>query len=495
MSAQPHYDVVVVGAGFAGIGAAIKLDEAGFKNFIVLEEGDGIGGAWHWNTYPGVAVDIPSFSYQFSFAQRSDWSRIYAPGNELKAYAEDLVDGYGLRSRIKLNARVVGQEFDEAAHTWRVVTEAGEEFTSRYVIDATGVITQPKIPDIKGLGDFAGPAIHTARWDHRVDLTGKRVAVIGTGASSVQVVPAIASEVDHVIVFQRTPVWCLPKADVAITGKARFAVQRIPGARRIGRLLALLLGETLLVLAVHYAGKFPRVSRKVEELARKNMGQANDPDVRAKLTPDYTIGCKRHTASSEYPAIFNRDNVHLETKPIDTVKPGGIHLADGTKHEVDIIILATGFKGFEKGNMPPFPVLGVDGTDLTDWWDENRYQAYQGVSIPTFPNYFMTFGPYGYNGASYFHFIETQMRHIPRCLKHARKTQTTRVEVTRTANERYFASVLKRRRNQVFFTGNCATSNSHYFDKHGDVPFRPSTSIETLVRSATFRLNAYSFTK
>src|SRR4051794_19439806 len=189
------HEVIVVGAGFSGIGAAIKLDQAGFRDLLILEAGDGVGGAWHWNTYPGVAVDIPSFSYQFSFETRSDWSRVYAPGDELKAYAEHCVDHYGLRSRIRLNTTVTDATWDDDRHVWRLSTAGGESITARHVIGATGVLTKPKPPDIAGLHDFAGTTMHTARWDSSVDLRGKRVALIGTGASAVQVVPAIAPEV------------------------------------------------------------------------------------------------------------------------------------------------------------------------------------------------------------------------------------------------------------------------------------------------------------
>src|SRR5438045_1074851 len=186
--AAVDHEVAVIGAGFSGIGAAIKLDQAGFHEYVVLEEGDGIGGAWHWNTYPGIAVDIPSFSYQFSFEKRSEWSRVYAPGNELKAYAEHCVDKYGVRDRIRLNTTVVGAAFDANANVWRIDTATGERITARFVIGATGVFCQPKLPDIPGVRTFAGQVMHTARWDHSVDLRGKRVAVIGTGASAIQVI-------------------------------------------------------------------------------------------------------------------------------------------------------------------------------------------------------------------------------------------------------------------------------------------------------------------
>ncbi len=486
------HEVVVIGAGFSGIGAAIKLDRAGFRDFVVLDEADGVGGTWHWNTYPGVAVDIPSFSYQFSFEKRSDWSRVYAPGRELKAYAEHCTDKYGVRDRIRLGTKVTGASFDEDANTWTIETDGGA-ITARYVIVATGVFSQPKLPDIPGVESFEGPALHTARWDHSVELRGKRVGVVGTGASAIQVIPAIAPEVEQLTVFQRTPIWCLPKLDKPLSARARSVLRWVPGAMLAARWLSQAFVELTFVLVAHFAGRFPFLPARGEAEAHKLLESVQDPRIREELTPEYRLGCKRPSFSNEYIRSFNRENVRLETTAIDAVVPGGVRTADGAEHELDVLVLATGFKVFDKGNMPPFPVRGAAGLDLADWWDENRQQAYEGVSVPGFPNWFSILGPYGFNGQSYFGLIETQMRHIVRCLERARSEQAVRVEIRPEANQRYFESVLARRGNQVFFTGSCATSNSYYFDKHGDVPFRPSLTLEAAWRSARFDLDDYAF--
>ena len=492
MTATPDHEVAVVGAGFSGIGAAIKLDKAGFGDFVILEAGEGVGGAWYWNRYPGIAVDIPSFSYQFSFEPSADWSRVYAPGDELKAYAEHCVDKYGLRDRIRFNAAVTGTEWDEARHLWRLTTAAGDEVTARFVVGATGVFSQPQPPDVTGLDDFAGQKMHTARWDYGVDLRGKRVAVIGTGASAVQVIPSIAPLAERLVVFQRTPIWCLPKFDPEMSPRAKSLLRRLP-VRLPARIASQTLVELTFPLPAHFNGVVPIASAS-ERIARKHLrDQVHDPAVRDKLTPRYPLGCKRPGFSNEYLAAFNRDNVHLETTAIDAVTRGGIRVADGTEHDVDVLVLATGFKVFDPGNMPPFPVRGRDGLDLEEWWDENRYQAYEGVSVPGFPNMFSILGPYGYNGSSYFQLIETQSRHIVRCLKRARRSGATSVEVTREANDRYFEEVLSRRHNQVFWQDGCKAANSYYFDRHGDVPFRPATSLETHWRSARFDLDDYRF--
>jgi cation diffusion facilitator CzcD-associated flavoprotein CzcO len=491
---QPDHEVAVIGAGFSGIGTAIKLDQAGIDDWIVLEAGDGVGGTWHWNTYPGVGVDIPSFSYQFSFEQRADWSRVYAPGRELKAYAEHCVDAYGLRSRIRLNTQVSAVAFDDEHHLWRLTTAAGA-ITARFLVGATGVFTQPKPPDIAGLETFAGSVMHTARWDHGEDLRGRRVAIIGTGASAVQIIPSIAPEVEELVVLQRTPIWCLPKPDARLGSRARRLLGRVPGAQRAARALSQTYVELNFPLPAHFHGVVPLASGAERLGLRHLRRQVRDPLLREKLTPRYGLGCKRPSFSNEYLATFNRANVQLETTAIEAITPAGVLTVDGDEHDVDVLILATGFQVFDKGNMPAFQVKGSEGVELAEWWEENRFQAYEGVSVPGFPNMFMILGPYGFNGSSYFTLIENQARHIVRCLRRARSTGSTSVEVTGEANRRYFETMLARRGRQVFFQDSCATANSYYFDSHGDVPFRSATTLETAWRSARFDLDDYRFTR
>ncbi|RZS32652.1 cation diffusion facilitator CzcD-associated flavoprotein CzcO [Herbihabitans rhizosphaerae] len=493
MSTTADHEIAIIGGGFSGIGAAILLGRAGFDDYVILEEGDGVGGAWHWNTYPGVAVDIPSFSYQFSFEQVAGWSRVYAPGQELKAYAEHCVDKYDVRRRIRLGSKVVAATFDDDTHLWRLDTAGGASITARFVVGATGVLTQPKPPAIDGLADFRGTVMHTARWDHDVDLRGKRVAVIGTGASAVQVIPSIAPDVEHLTVFQRTPIWCLPKLDTALSGPVRAALRRVPGTKRLSRLISQAYVELTFPLAAHFHRLLPTAGAG-ERLGRAYLRRAvRDEQTRDKLTPRYALGCKRPSFSNEYLPTFNRPNVTLETTSIDAVTGTGVRTADGVEHPVDVLILATGFKVFEKGNMPAFTVRGSGGIDLEKFWHENRFQAYQGVSVPNFPNLFTILGPYGYNGSSYFNLIETQTAHIVRCLTAARRTGASRVEVTREANDRYFKSMLGRRKHQVFFQDSCALANSYYFDEHGDVPFRASPTLETMITSRWFSLDDYTF--
>ena len=487
------HEIVIVGGGLSGIGAAIMLDRAGFSDYLLIEEGDGFGGAWHWNTYPGVGVDIPSFAYQFSFEQVTGWSRLYAPGAELKAYAEHCVDKFDVRRRSRLNTRVTSIDFDDATDTWRVRTGGGS-VTARYVITATGVLTQPKKPEIPGVDDFAGEVMHTARWNHDIDLTDKRVAIIGTGASAVQIIPTIAADVEHLTVFQRTPIWCLPKPDAPMPGLVRSALRVLPGSRVAARLASQSYVEVTFPLAAHFHGIVP-TAKLGEQLGHLHLRRSvRDPETRRKLTPDYSLGCKRPSFSNRYLSTFNRSNVTLETDPIETITATGLRTREGHEHDVDVLILPTGFKVFEKGNMPAYPVAGVDGVDLESFWEDNRFQAYHGVSVPGFPNLFSILGPYGYNASSYFNLIETQTQHIIRLLRASRRRQATRIEVSDDANARYFASMLGRRHNQVFFLGDCASANSYYFDSHGDVPLRAASTIETMWAARRFPLRDYSFT-
>ena len=322
----PDYHSLIVGAGFSGIGAAIKLDQAGFGDYLIVEAGDGVGGTWHWNTYPGIAVDIPSFSYQFSFEQRPDWSRTYAPGKELKAYAEYCADKYWIRPKIRFNTKVLAVDFDDERALWRVQTDPGGEITARFLVNASGVLTVPKLPDIDGVNSFGGTIIHTARWDHRQDLTGKRVAVIGTGASAVQLIPEIAPIVKELTVFQRTPIWCFPKFDVPLPELARWLL-RLPGGRSMHRLISQAYVEVTFPIPAQYFTVYP-LARWMESVGRAYLRrQVRDPAVRAQLTPRYAIGCKRPGFHNTYLSTFNRDNVRLVTEPIDkiTLVGGGHH--------------------------------------------------------------------------------------------------------------------------------------------------------------------------
>ncbi len=492
MSTLEQHDVLIIGAGFSGLGVAIALKRAGFDDVLLVDDADGPGGVWHWNTYPGVAVDIPSFSYQFSYAQRSTWSRSYAKGAELKQYAEHLVERFGLADQIRFETRVTAATYDEEARLWQVETSTGD-LTATHVVHAGGPLSQPKYPEIEGLDSFTGDVMHTARWDHGVQLVGKRVAIIGTGASAVQIIPSIAAEVEHLTVFQRTPIWCLPKADFPLVAPLRAGLGLLPGAKRVARLASDLYVEATFPLLAHYGGAL-QAGKVLEPMARSYLrSQVQDPETQRKLTPTYGLGCKRPSFHNSYLSTFNRDNVTLETGGITAVTPTGVVTADGAEHAVDVLLLATGFKVTEKDALPGYDVAGRDGLVIADWWETERIQAYQGVSVPRFPNFFTTFGPYGYNGSSYFQLVEATADHIVRVLREARKRGASEVEVTEQAHERYMASVHKRRGPQIFWQDSCSGANSYYFTKDGDVPLRPALTPEVRWRNAHFPLNDYAY--
>lgn len=486
----PDFQTLIIGAGFSGIGAAIALDKAGLSDYLIVEAGDEAGGTWYWNTYPGIAVDIPSFSYQFSFEQSPDWSRTYAPGRELKAYADHCVDKYGIASRIRFGTEVTGAHFDEDHDLWRLTTSTGE-LTARHLINAAGVLNVPKLPDIEGVQTFTGTTLHTARWDHGTDLSGKRVAVIGTGASAVQLIPEIAPIVEHLTVFQRTPIWCFPKFDVPLPAPARWAM-RLPFGSAAQRLLSQAYVEVTFPLSAQYHSVLP-LSGGAERLAKKYLGrEVDDPVLRDKLTPRYAVGCKRPAFHNSYLSTFNRDNVALVTEPIDRITPAGVVTTDGAAHDVDVLVLATGFAVMDV-DSGTFPLIGPGGQSLAEFWTEHRMQAYEGVSVPGFPNFFNVCGPYGYVGSSYFALIETQTRHIVRCLQQAERTGAARVEVRPEANTRYFDEMMRKRHRQIFWQDSCSSANSYYFDKNGDVPLRPASTPEAYWRSRSFPLTDYEF--
>ena len=487
----PDYHTAIVGAGFSGIGAAVTLDKAGLHDYLIIEAGDSPGGTWYWNTYPGIAVDIPSFSYQFSFEQSPNWSRTYATGSEMKAYAEHCVDKYKLRSNMRFNTKVLGADFDDESDFWRIWIDPGGVVTARFLVNACGITITPKFPDIDGVDSFSGPTMHTARWDHDEDLTGKSVAIIGTGASAVQVVPAIAPIVKHLTVFQRTPIWCFPKFDVPLPSAVRWAM-RLPGGKAVQRLISQAYVELTFALAAQYFTINPmaKYSAKAGEAYLRK--QVDDPMVRDKLTPRYAPGCKRPGFHNTYLSTFNRDNVELVTERIDKITGSGVATADGDTHEADVLILATGFQGWR--DVLTYPVNGPGDRSLSRFWDDHRRQAYEGVSIPGFPNFFTVFGPYGFVGSSYFALIESQTHHIVRCLKHARRTHASRIEVSQEANDRYFAEMMRKRHRQIFWQDSCKLANSYYFDNNGDVPLRPASTVEAYWRSRHFPLADYRFT-
>lgn len=489
------HDIVIIGCGFSGIGAGIKLLKKGFGDFIILEKGDGVGGTWRDNSYPGLAVDVPTISYSYGFEQNPNWSNLYAPGEELKAYAEHCTKKYGVKAHLRYNCAVTETRYDEANNVWTTHTEDGRSFTSRYIVSATGYLTLPKLPEIEGIEDFKGKKMHTGRWDHSHDLNGERVGFIGTGATAIQVIPEILPQLKSLDVYQRTPIWLMPKKDMPIPGWLQKGFKYIPGLQRTARTMMQILTDTIMINGLIFNKQLSWMISGFEKYAIKHIrAQVNDPEIQEKLIPKYDFGCKRPSFTNKFYPVFNEENVELVTDPIVRITENGIVTSDGTEREIDTLICGTGFQVFQKGSVPTFRVHGKNGLDISEYWEENRYQAFEGATVPQFPNFFMIMGPYSVCSASYFGMIETQTRHLVRCLKAAEKRDANYIEVKQSANDKNFEKIQKRAKNTIFQFGNCASSNSYYIDRHGDSPFiRPTTSLEAWLTSCFFRMSNYSF--
>lgn len=488
------YDAVIVGAGFGGMGAAIALTRLGLDDLLILEREDDLGGTWHVNHYPGLAVDIPSSTYSYSFEPNPHWTRLFAPGAELKAYAEHVADRYDLRRRMQFGCAVTGAVWDEDERRWVVSTDDGGSVAGRYLLTATGFLSQPKLPEIEGIESFAGRVLHTAAWDDAADLTGERVAVIGTGATSVQLVPELARVAAHLTVFQRTPIWVAPKPDYPVPALVRRAFAAVPLSQRLVRWGGSALLETLMIGGVLHYKDLAVANRGAEALCRAHLArQVRDPELRRKLTPTYSFGCKRPTFSNDYFPALAREDVHLETDPIARIDETGLVTRDGRHTPVDTLVLATGFNLWDV-NFPAFEILGRDGRDLGKWWRENGFQAYEGVSVPGFPNLVSLNSPYSYSGLSYFTTIESQMKHLERLLGAVRDRGASVFEVTQEANDAFLRRMRDRVSDTVFALGDCAGSRSYYFNQHGEATLlRPTSTLNALREAGRFPLEAYDY--
>ena len=488
-----EHEVVVVGAGFVGICAAIKLKEAGIEDFVILERADDIGGTWRDNRYPGVAVDIPSVSYQFSFAQSGRWKRVFARGAEVKAYVDEVFEDFGLRPHLRLQKHVVRTLFDEDHHWWWVETADGVTTSARFLISAHGVFGEAAKPAIEGIDDFEGTVIHTLAWDDEHDVAGERVAVIGTGASSVQLVPELAREAGQVDVYQRTPIWLVPKPDLMVHPVARQVLRRVPPVRWAFRTAVSSGLEAAMYLGVTRHRQLPVLTRGIQRLSEAHLrSQVSDPEVRDRLRPTYDFGCKRPSMSNDYWRSFNRDNVDLVTDPIVRVHPHAIETADGTKREIDTLVLATGFKFFEPDTVPPYTVEGEGEQVIADYWREHGFQAYEGVSVPGYPNFFLVPGPYFATSWSWLVMAESRTTHIVRAITRARSHGATYSAVRPEAHDRYVAEVRGALPNLLFLSGDCSGSNTYYIGDDGEVSIvRPQSSVTAWWRARTYSHDDY----
>ncbi|OBH21027.1 4-hydroxyacetophenone monooxygenase [Mycobacterium sp. E1715] len=432
--------VLVIGAGFGGLAAAYELSRDGLADVTVLEKAEDIGGVWRENTYPGAACDVPSNLYSYSFARKTDWGRRYAEQADILGYIHDTADRFGLRELVRTGVEVTSAAFDDGTATWRVETSSGEIYEADVLVPAVGQLSRPALPNIPGLDTFAGPSFHSAQWRHDVDLAGKRVAVLGTGASAIQFVPRIRQTAQRVIVFQRSAPYIVPKPDRAYTGAHHAAFAKAPGFASAMRGLIWEISE-FFGLALT---KVAPLARLVGVAASANLKwHIKDPVLRAKLTPDYPIGCKRVLFSNDwYPALAS-DNVDVETGAITEVTATGVRTADGRLHEVDVIVYGTGFKATEF--LAPMTITGRDGRDLQSEWAEGA-RAHLGMAVPGFPNMFLIYGPNTNLGSSsIILMMEQQARYIRQVTEELARGGVVRAfEVRRAAEQAYDAEVQAR---------------------------------------------------
>lgn len=490
----PHFDAVIVGAGFGGMGAAIQLDRLGISNYVILEREDDLGGTWHVNRYPGLAVDIASVTYSYSFEPNPHWSRLFAPGAELKKYADHVADKYGLRRRMRFDQVVEGARWDEDEQHWVVSVAGAAPVTARYLLTATGFLSQPHSPDIPGIDTFAGKVIHTTAWDSSHDLRGRKAAIIGTGATAVQLIPKLAEQVDELTVYQRTPIWVTPKVDMPIPRAVQQLFAKVPLTQKAARAVNTSLLEALMVSAVLHFKQAKPLNKTAAAAAKAFLfAQVRDKELRRKLTPDYDFGCKRPTFSNSYFPTFTKPHVHLETAGIERVEADGIVGRDGVKRQVDTLVLATGFNLWDV-NFPAVEVIGKQGLNLGKWWRETRFQAFEGITVPGFPNYLTLASPYSYSGLSYFTTIEVQMRHMKRLFGEMRKRGASVFEVTEEANAQFLDRVTRNLTTSVFNLGSCENSRSYYFNQHGEAAIlRPTSTVSALREAERFPLDSYSY--
>ena len=450
--------VLIVGTGFAGLAMAARLKRSGMNDFIILERGSDVGGTWRDNTYPGCACDVPSILYSFSFAPNPDWSDTFSPQPEIQQYLRDVAADEGVLPHCRFDHTVQQARWDETDRLWRVETSRGT-FEGEVLVLGSGGLSEPSLPDIAGIDSFEGTIFHSARWNHDHPLAGERVAVIGTGASAIQIVPAIQPEVEHLTVFQRTPPWIMQRRSRPFTSIEHFLFRHVPGAQQATR-SAIYWARELAVLGF---AKRPRILRRGEGMALAHMkSQVKDPELRAKLTPSYRLGCKRILLSNDYYPALTQPNVTVEASGIAEVRPGAIVSTDGTEHAVDTIVLATGFQATE---MPAArAVFGTDGVCLADQWAESA-TAYLGTTVHNFPNLFFIVGPNtGLGHSSMVFMIESQVAYIMSALEEMSRSGASTVEVRPEVEAAYNEHVQSQMARTVWSTGGCA---SWYVDAHG----------------------------
>ncbi|MGW4058781.1 flavin-containing monooxygenase [Amycolatopsis sp. NPDC004747] len=457
MGNRTETGVVIVGTGFSGLGMAIQLRKEGREDFVILEKAHDVGGTWRDNSYPGCACDIPSHMYSFSFEQNPGWSRAYSPQPEIWRYMREVADKHDLRRFIRFGQEMTGARWDAEENRWHVATRGGDEFTATALVAGVGALHLPMIPELPGIEKFEGPAYHSARWRHDVDLKGKKVAVIGTGASAVQFVPKIAPEVAQLSLFQRTPPWIMPKADHEMSGRTRALFKAFPPAQRAYRTLLYWLLEAR---AIGFNGQ-SWVMKLGQRIAKRNIDRAiTDPQLRRKVTPDYTMGCKRVLVSNDYYPALARDNVDVVTEGVREVRARSVVDAAGVEHEADVIVYGTGFHVTDA--FDDLEIVGRDGRNLGKEWATEGMRTHLGITVAGFPNLFFLLGPntgLGHNSVVFM--IEAQISYVAEALRLARGRA---IEPKPEVQERFNARIQRKLAKGIWTRGGC---KSWYLDAKG----------------------------
>jgi cation diffusion facilitator CzcD-associated flavoprotein CzcO len=450
---------VIIGTGFSGLGMGIALQKQGV-DFVILEKADEIGGTWRDNTYPGCACDIPSHMYSFSFEPKPDWTHMWSLQPEILDYLKGVTDKYGLRRYVHFGSHVDRAHWDDAEMRWHVFTTAGQEYVAQFLISGAGALHIPLVPDIEGRDDFAGVAFHSAQWDHTVDLTGKRVAVIGTGASAIQLVPAIVDDVAELQVYQRTPPWVMPRPNNALPEWVRTVFTDVPGARALARVAIYWLHEVV----GFGMTKQPWLLRVGAWLGKWNIRRSvQDKALRRKLTPDYRAGCKRILNSDTYYRGIANPKTQVITERITRITRDGIETADGAEHPVDVLVFATGFHVTDSYSY--VDIKGPGGEDLVDRWTRDGVEAHRGVAVADMPNLFFLLGPntgLGHNSVVFM--IEAQIRYVAQAIAAVDATGAQAAAPTRAAQDEFNAQLQGELAKTVWNTGGC---RSWYMDAKG----------------------------
>ena len=479
--------VIVIGTGFSGLCMGVKLREAGEDDFVMLERADDVGGTWRDNTYPGCACDVPSHLYSFSFEANPTWSRMYAPQPEIHAYLRQTAEKYDLLQHVRFHANVVSARFDEARQLWCVQAEDGRQFEAPVLVSGMGGLSNPMIPHIPGLDQFEGATFHSATWQHDYDFVGKRVAVIGSGASAIQFVPQIAPLVDQLDYYQRTPAWVVPKEDRPLTDKERQDFAENPWRQRLARIQQYWLME-LRFLAFKFK---PEWMALVAKVGKHKIRQAiKDPVLQAKLTPDYTPGCKRLLISNDYYPALARTNVRVITDGIRAVTPHGVVTDDGVERPVDAIVFGTGFK--VQDPIPPRTVIGKGGLDLAEVWKDGP-EAYMGINVTGFPNFFILMGPntgLGHNSMVFM--IESQVHYVLEALKTMKERGIKVLDVKPQAQQQFTEQIQSDLRSTVWDSG----CKSWYLNAQGrNVSLWPGFTFAYRFKTRHFKLSQYTAEK